>query len=71
MERWPEYTAQGLQGGNGKRTRSVRPLDQTFPQLLGLGHDLWIVSELVNLVDLFVDVTRALLGDTGHPTTRI
>ena len=49
----PDYTAQGLQGGNGKRTRSVRRLHQTLPQLLGLGHDLWIVSELV---DLFVYV---------------
>ncbi len=27
MGRWPEYTAQGLQGGNGKRTRSVRLAD--------------------------------------------
>ncbi len=40
----------------GKRTRSVRRLQQTLPQLLGRGHDLWIVSELVDLVDLFVDV---------------
>ena len=56
MGRWPKYTAQGLQGGNGKRTRSVRRLHQTLPQLLGLGHDLWRVSERVDLVDLFVDV---------------
>ena len=56
MGRWPEYTAQGLQDGNGKRTRSVRRLHQTLPQLLGFGHDLGIVSERVDLVDLFVDV---------------
>ncbi len=30
-----------------------------------LGHDLWIVSERVDLVDLFVDVTHARLGETG------
>ncbi len=56
MGRWPDYTAQGLQDGSGKRTRSVRRLHQTLPQFLGSGHDLWIVSELVDLVDLFVDV---------------
>ncbi len=48
MGRWPDYTAQGLQGGNGKRTRSVGGCIRA--------HDLWIVSELVDLVDLFVDV---------------
>ena len=48
MGGWPDYTAQGLQGGKGKRTR--------VPQLLSLGHDLWPVSELVDLMNLFVDV---------------
>ena len=68
MGRWPEYTAQGLQGGNGKRPRSVRRLHQTLPQLLGLGHDLWIVSERVDLVDLFVDVPddAVCVGQVGN-----
>ncbi len=67
MRRWPDYTAQGLQGGKGKRTRSVRRLHQTLPQLLGLGHDLWIVSELVDLVDLLVDVPdQSVRGPGGE-----
>ncbi len=43
-------------GPSGWQWKAHRRLHQTLPQLLGRGHDLWIVSELVDLVDLFVDV---------------
>ncbi len=54
-----DCTAQGLQGGSGKRTGSVRRLHQTLPQRLGLGHDLWIVSELGTSTNRSTRFTRS------------